>query len=193
MVLPLLFSWLSCHHKGNLHWLCSLWYMYNFRYTANVLVMFSVNTLKLGKPGVKVWHVVNTFFCINDLIYSDFQELYLLSPNWINVLLVPTPWKIWGGKSASVTRGWWLRRKLSGRLLHSTPSQPGARHHCNLLVPSVRAAPFPGPGHSAVVGPLSQHRLGCSLSLKNQLLATWARGVSNPKGRTQVWCFLLSA
>lgn len=58
---------------------------------------------------MKVWHVLNTFsmYMINFLRLSRTS----FPPDWVNVLLTPTPWgfsepKICGFKSASVTR-WW--------------------------------------------------------------------------------------
>lgn len=42
--------------------------------------------------------------------------------------------------------------------------------------------------HGVLQGRTSQGQgLGCDRSLQSQLLTTWARGVSNKKGGTQVW------
>lgn len=148
---------------------------------------------------MKVWHVLNTFsmYMINFLRLSRTS----FPPDWVNVLLTPTPWgfsepKICGFKSASVTRWWWLRKKLGPQIPSGeegsflcSPRPPGLELSItNLVAPLIHSCRSQSQD-TAVAGPLRPQGqgLGWGHSLQS-VLATWARGVSN-KGGTQVWCF----
>lgn len=139
------------------------------------------------------------FLCIW-LIFSGFQELVF--PQIGLMRFWPQPHGVWvnrksGFKSASVTRWWWLRKKLGPQIPSGeegsflcSPRPPGLE----LSIPNL-AAPLSHSCHSqsqdtAVAGPLRHQGqgLGWGHSLQS-VLATWARGVSNKKGGTQVWCF----
>lgn len=176
--------------------------MCNFCYTACVLLTFKckhapANTLKLispclgQKPGMKVWHVINKLFCvINFLRLSRTGSFFL--PNWVNMLLAPNlgVWVSWESVEVNVpVSPGGVSEGEAGPQVPS--SQPALSSTVIGWFPSATAALSPGPGHSAMAGPQSSRGQGldCAHSLQSQLLARWARGVSNKKAGTQVWCF----